>query len=220
MPYLRDRRGQRKRRGCSRHSSSSTAWCRCLRSTGQCSWEGGRPAADRVMHPDSTATPSLAETARECGNEKDRGVVYAKGRTETDGKCALMKTNGFNVAKYPFSRQLSQTTNPVRWEEWREWAGGLLKGSLTLDRLGVLLDLTVGGATDHIPHYDLPWRIARSQPQTVGRAQVVVVVFSGPFHLPDTRHGQKSTSASWYFSIESALFFSSLENDNTKQRTV
>lgn len=62
------------------------------------------------MHPDSTATPSLAEMERECGNEEDRGVVYAKGRTETDGKCALMKTNGqqhFNMAKYPFSIQLS-----------------------------------------------------------------------------------------------------------------
>lgn len=40
-PYWRGRRGQKKRRGCSQRSSFSTAWCPCLRSTEQCSWEGG-----------------------------------------------------------------------------------------------------------------------------------------------------------------------------------
>lgn len=34
--------------------------------------------------------------------------------------------------------------------------GGGSGRSLTLDRLGVLLDLTMGSATDYIPHYDLP----------------------------------------------------------------
>lgn len=97
MPCWRGQRGQKKRRGCSQHSSFSTAWCLCLRSTEQCSWEGGWPTADREMHPDSTATPSLAEKReqdRECGNEEDGGAVYARARTQNDGKSILMKTNG------------------------------------------------------------------------------------------------------------------------------
>lgn len=71
------------------------------------------------------------------------------------------------------------------------WAGeslGLHGGSLTLDGFGVLLDLTVRGATDHVPHYDFPRGVSRSQAQTVRSAQVVVVVFPGPFHLPNTKH--------------------------------
>lgn len=62
---------------------------------------------------------------------------------------------------------------------------GLSGKSLTLDRFGVFLDLTVGSTADHIPHYDLPRGIARSQPQTIGRAQIVVIVFPRPFHLPN-----------------------------------
>lgn len=59
MPYLMGRRGQKKRRGCSQRSSSSTAWCPCLHSTGQCSWEDELLTADHEMHPDSTTTLSL-----------------------------------------------------------------------------------------------------------------------------------------------------------------
>lgn len=186
-PCWRSRRGQRKRRGCSQHSSSSTAWCPCLHSTGQCSWEGGRPAAGHARHPDSTATPNLAETEGECGNEQDRVVGGAKGRTKTDGKRVLTKTNGqqhFSVhINIHFLHSLcGRPINPV--QQWEP--AGLFKASLTLDWFGVLLDLTVGGATDHIPHDDLPWRIARRQAQAVGRAQVVVIVFFGPFYLPKT----------------------------------
>lgn len=78
-----------------------------------------------------------------------------------------------------------------------EWSGWMSTGdvdadaprinqrvkSRTLDGFGVFLDLTVGCATHHIPHYDLPRGISGSQTQTVGWAEVVVVVFSCPFHL-------------------------------------
>lgn len=82
-------------------------------------------------------------------------------------------------------------------EENIEWNGWMSTGdveadapginqrvkSRTLDGFGVFLDLTVGCATHHIPHYDLPRGISGSQTQTVGWADVVVVVFSWPFHL-------------------------------------
>lgn len=128
-PCWRSRRGQRKRRGCSQHSSSSTAWCLCLHSTGQCSWEGGRPAAGHVRHPDSTATPNLAETEGECGNEQDRVVGGTKGKT--DGKCILMKTNGqqhFSVyINIHFLHSLcGRPINPV--QQWEP--KGLLKHPL------------------------------------------------------------------------------------------
>jgi hypothetical protein len=48
----------------------------------------------------------------------------------------------------------------------------------------VLLDLTVGRATDHVPDDDFPRGVSRGQPEGVGRAQAVVVVLPGPFHLP------------------------------------
>lgn len=40
------------------------------------------------------------------------------------------------------------------WNEGIRWWGGV-EGPLTLDGFGVLLDLTVGRAADHIPHDDL-----------------------------------------------------------------
>lgn len=54
---------------------------------------------------------------------------------------------------------------------------------LTLDGLGVLLDLTVGRPTNHIPHDDLAGCIRRGQSERVGSTQAVVVVLPRPFHL-------------------------------------
>lgn len=67
MPCWRDQRGQKKMKGCSQHSSFSTAWCLCLHSIEQYSWVGEWLTADHEMHPDSTTTPSLVE--------KDKGVI-------------------------------------------------------------------------------------------------------------------------------------------------
>lgn len=143
MPCWRNQKGQKKRKGCSQHSSFSTAWCLCLHSTEQYNWVGEWPTADHEMHPDSTATPSLAE----------------KNRRE----------------------------HWMKWmnKHWRCWCENIKQRveSRTLDRFGVFLDLTVGCATHHIPNYNLARSIARSQTQTVRWAEVVVVVFPGPFHL-------------------------------------
>lgn len=71
-----------------------------------------------------------------------------EGKTENDGKSILMKTNSqqrSNSSKF----LLGSAAQCVHGE------GGLGR-SLTLDRFGMLLDLTMGSATDHIPHYDLP----------------------------------------------------------------
>lgn len=114
-PCWRSRRGQRKRRGYSQHSSSSTAWCPCRHSTEQCSWEGGRPAAGHVRHPDSTATLDLAETEGECGNEQDRVVVGRQGK-DKDWWQVCLNENKWPATlqrpyKYPFSAQPLWTTN-------------------------------------------------------------------------------------------------------------
>lgn len=98
MPCWRGRRGQMKRRGCSRRSSSSTAWCLCLRSTARCSWEGARPTTDHETHPGSKATPSLTETERGGGREdatmkRMEAQCMPVGEAESDGKSILMKTN-------------------------------------------------------------------------------------------------------------------------------
>lgn len=75
MPCWMGQRGQKKMKECSRRSSSSTASCLCLHSTGQCSWEGGRPTANHETHPDSTATPSLTGTWVE---DREKNVVIKK----------------------------------------------------------------------------------------------------------------------------------------------
>lgn len=51
--------GQNKRKECSQHSFSSTAWFQCLHSKELCNWEDVQPKASHVMHPDSTANPCL-----------------------------------------------------------------------------------------------------------------------------------------------------------------
>ncbi len=97
---------------------------------------------------------------------------------------------------------------------------GVSGRSLTLDRLGVLLDLTMGSAADHIPHYDLPRGISWSQPQTVRRAQVVVVVFPGPFHLPNTKHSRYGNTATLppfaiYYTKEEKIFSLTVDLSST-----
>lgn len=194
MPYWRGQRGQMRRRGCSQRSSSSTAWCPCLRSTARCSWEGGWPTVDHETHPDSITTPSLAEKEQETEGRIKSTVSARTERAENDGKSFLMKTNSqqqFQVSPwqgpwgwYPSSTELRDKKSIQAYMRGR---GGVCGRYLTLDRFGVLLDLTMGGAADHIPHYDLPRGVSWGQPQTVGRALVVVVVLPGPFHLQNTR---------------------------------
>lgn len=104
-------------------------------------------------------------------------------------RASLMKINGqqqSNTSKFLLGSTARVMSPFVYRAEGQRFNPSLR--SLTLDGFGVLLDLTVGSATDHIPHYDLPRGISGSQPQTVGRAQVVVIVFPGPFHLPNTEH--------------------------------
>lgn len=100
-----------------------------------------------------------------------------------------------NSSKFPHERAAREKSpycgEPIykesvqAYNEWEEWVQ-----SLTLYRFRVFLNLTVGSAADHIPHYDFPRGIAGGQPQTVRRAQVVIVVFPRPFHLPHTKHMQ------------------------------
>ncbi len=61
MPDWRAQKGQRRKTGCSQHSSSSKAWCQCLHSTEQYSWEGGQPEEDHEKHPEPTASPYLMQ---------------------------------------------------------------------------------------------------------------------------------------------------------------
>ena len=202
-PCWKGQRGQKKRRGCSQHSSSSTAWCPCLRSTERYSLEGGWLTADPETHPDSTTTPSLPvkDSKTERRTEERRGCRRRGapgGKTENDGKSILMKTNGQQQSNSSMflpgstAREMSPSCTELTDKESiqaHDEEGEVGRGRfLTLDRFGVLLDLTVGSAADHIPHYDLSRGISRGQPQTVRRAQVVVVVFPGPFHLANTKN--------------------------------
>ncbi len=61
MPDWRAQKDQRRKTGCSQHSSSSKAWCQCLHSTEQYSWEGGQPEEDHEKHPEPTASPYLMQ---------------------------------------------------------------------------------------------------------------------------------------------------------------
>lgn len=52
----------------------------------------------------------------------------------------------------------------------------------------MLLNLTVRHAAHHVPHDDFACGVGRGQAQGVWRAQVVVVVLPGPFHLNTQTH--------------------------------
>lgn len=67
--------------------------------------------------------------------------------------------------------------------------------SLTLDGLGVLLDLTLSHSGRHIPHDDFPMDVGRSQAQGVRRADVMVVIFSSPLDLASRRKRVRETLA-------------------------
>lgn len=66
---------------------------------------------------------------------------------------------------------------------------------LTLNRLGVLLDLALRCARRHVPHDHLPRGVSRSQAQAIGGAKAVVIVLPGPFNLASRRSQSKSTFA-------------------------
>lgn len=94
-----DQRGQRKRRGCSLRSSSSKVWSLCLRSTEQCSWEGGRPAGGHETHPDSTTNPSLANGPHDGGNteveRRIRDSTFIKPTNPSENVCLDVFPSGF-----------------------------------------------------------------------------------------------------------------------------
>lgn len=56
---VRDQKGQKKKKGCYLHSSSSTAWCQCLHSRARCNLVGGWRAVNLGKHLDSTTTGHL-----------------------------------------------------------------------------------------------------------------------------------------------------------------